>query len=89
MNLTLNQTAKMAGIAAVILTTMGMGASAFVYSTEQAKKQGSLEQSVDDHTKRLQRIEDKIDKLTANVGSSPTQAIGFSQQDRPTLVRSK
>ena len=92
MNVTLNQAAKMATIAAVILTVMGMGAGTFVYATDQAKTQGRLEQSVEDHTKRLQRIEAKIDALAVgtapSVPTSEPQAIGFTlPQDRKTLVR--
>ena len=68
MNVTLNQAAKMAGIVAVVLTALGMGAGAFVYATESAKSEGRLEQSVDDHTKRLQRIESKIDALVTEAG---------------------
>lgn len=92
MNVTLNQAAKMATIAALILGGLTAGAGAFVYSTDQAKTQGRLEQSVEELNKRLTRIESKIDALA--IGPAPgipvsaPQAIGFTApQDRKTLVR--
>lgn len=89
MGLTLNQAAKMSAIVAVILTGLGMGAAGFVYATDQARTQGKMEQTVEDHTKRLQRIESKIDALAVGVGNGPPQAIGFIPADRQSLVRSR